>query len=169
MDNTYCMSKKTWPIWYDKILYEMGQDFLDIQYILAEYAVNYGDSNMLVCSAPGFFNYIVGIQLLICILFLSWLNGRKITCIKLIRIWSLFLWKYYQILNVKIVISYCPRSDIPSLFKLSWQIRKKSQNQLFLKGRKWRRLYSVFIISLSLNQRLSIYHIDNRWVHDTYM
>ena len=41
----------------------MGQDFLDIQYILAEYAVNYGDSNMLICSAPGFFNYIVGIQL----------------------------------------------------------------------------------------------------------
>ena len=126
-------------LYYSKILYEMGQDFLDIQYILAEYAVNYGDSNMLVCSAPGFFNYIVGIQLLICILFLSWLNGRKITCIKLIRIWSLFLWKYYQILNVKIVISYCPRSDIPSLFltnqkeipKSAFSKREKMKTTLF--------------------------------------
>ena len=26
----YCMSKKSWPILYSKLLYKMGQDFLDI-------------------------------------------------------------------------------------------------------------------------------------------
>ena len=29
----YCMSKKFWPILYDKILHEMGQDMLDRQYL----------------------------------------------------------------------------------------------------------------------------------------
>ena len=29
----YCMSKKYWPILYSKLLYKMGPDFLDIQYI----------------------------------------------------------------------------------------------------------------------------------------
>ena len=28
----YCLSKKSWPISYCKLLYKFGQDFLDIQY-----------------------------------------------------------------------------------------------------------------------------------------
>ena len=27
----YCLSKKSWPILYSKLLYKLGQDFLDIQ------------------------------------------------------------------------------------------------------------------------------------------
>ena len=27
-----CMSKKSWPILYSNLLYEMGRDFLDMQY-----------------------------------------------------------------------------------------------------------------------------------------
>ena len=28
----YCMPKKSWPIFYGKLLYKIGQDFWDIQY-----------------------------------------------------------------------------------------------------------------------------------------
>ena len=28
----YCLSKKSWPILYNKLLYKMVQDFLDRQY-----------------------------------------------------------------------------------------------------------------------------------------
>ena len=31
--NYYCLSEKVWPILYSKLLYKVGQDFLDIQYI----------------------------------------------------------------------------------------------------------------------------------------
>jgi len=29
----YCMSQRSWPMLYNELLYKMGQDFLDIQYI----------------------------------------------------------------------------------------------------------------------------------------
>ena len=31
---TYCLSKKSWPISYGKLLYKLGQDFLDILYVM---------------------------------------------------------------------------------------------------------------------------------------
>ena len=30
----YCLSKKSWPILYSKLLYKLGQDFLGIQYLV---------------------------------------------------------------------------------------------------------------------------------------
>ena len=29
----YCLSKKSWPIFYGKLLYKIGQDLLDRQYV----------------------------------------------------------------------------------------------------------------------------------------
>ena len=33
LQDRYCMSKKAWPILYSILVYEMDQDFLDIQYV----------------------------------------------------------------------------------------------------------------------------------------
>ena len=32
-DTQYCMSKKSWPIWYCNLLHKLCQDFLDLQYV----------------------------------------------------------------------------------------------------------------------------------------
>ena len=36
----YWLSKKSWPISYSKLLYNLGQDFLDIQYTLLKSALD---------------------------------------------------------------------------------------------------------------------------------
>ena len=41
----YCLSNKSWPILYNMLLFKMGQDFLDMQYI----RINSGQEMSLFC------------------------------------------------------------------------------------------------------------------------
>ena len=116
---TYCMFKKSCPI---LIVYLLAI-WIGTK-LLGQAEFNHLDNNLFVIK----------------LMLVLYLNPLKLNIYYSIQ---------YSILSVncKVFLKgggvwtlYCPRSDIPSFCKWSWRIRKKSQNQLFLKGRKWRRL-----------------------------
>ena len=59
--SVYCMSKKPWPILYCKLLYKMGQDFLDRQYYVGveetEGSVTVNPPSLFQVTSAPWYNY----------------------------------------------------------------------------------------------------------------